>query len=87
MNIDDFIKPENKISIFNNPFNVEKITDISIRYSTNIFSGNGYWHGTIKFQNGKTTGSQNFGNYGPEEYSKLVFEMQAFINELNSTKP
>lgn len=50
-------KPKNQaLSIIKDPFSVNKVDDIYIRYSTNW--GKAKWHGSISFKNGNTIGEQ-----------------------------
>lgn len=76
------IENTNEISILNNPFTKECVTDVMIKYTTSTFSENSYWYGYVKFKNGGTTGRQCFGNYKPDEFKKLVNDIENFVNSL-----
>jgi len=72
----------NEISILNNPFKKECVTDISINYRMHTFKKVGYWYGYIKFKNGGTSGIQEFDDYKSDEFKKLVTDIENFVKSL-----
>jgi len=57
------------------PFNMENVTGVWLRYSPILKE----WQGNIEFQNGDTSGKQEFREKGEEGFTKLVGKMQAFL--------
>ena len=72
----------NEISILNNPFKKECVTDILIKFSTGSFSGEKYWYGYVEFKNGGTSGRQDFKNYQSDEFKRLVLDIENFVKSL-----
>ena len=78
----ELLNGENAISILNNPFKKECVIDILIRYTISNFSGKGYWYGKVEFKNGNTQGLQEFIGYTPEDFKRLVKDIENFVNTL-----
>lgn len=76
MNLLGFGKNDTKPSLLKDPFKKDKITDITIRFTYN------QWYGRISFQNGSTEGTQKFDKYKPDEFQKLLTDMQNFAESL-----
>ena len=69
----------NEISILNNPFKKECVTEIMIRFVIHSFNKVGYWYGYVEFKNGATSGRQDFGNYKLDEFKILVTDIEKFV--------
>lgn len=68
------------ISVLKDPFSAKKITGVNIFYR--VYSKGGRWTSSIDFQNGKTSGSQEFEVDGEENLSVLLGEMDEFVKSL-----
>lgn len=73
-------KPGNSIFLVKDPFKSDKIT--SIRMSCFTQFSFPVWEGSIGFKNGSTEGTQRFEVQGVENLSKLLEQMQTFVNSL-----
>jgi len=75
--------PETKMQIQKDPFKQSCITGVSINYSVGFLSGRKYWYGTVKFENGKTKGEQDFEVDGIDGFSEITQNIQTFIKSLD----
>lgn len=74
---------ENQLpSVLQNPFFKDKITCINVYYQPKLFNQN-EWEasGSIKFQNGATSGKQDF---KAKTFDDCVMQMKAFIEQLTN---
>lgn len=76
MNLLGFGTKDTKPSILKDPFKKDKISEITIHFSFNE------WYGRITFKNGNTEGTQKFDKYKPDEFQKLLTDMQNFAESL-----
>lgn len=69
------------ISIINDPFKPNCITNIWISYHNSGF-GNPHWSGKVTFVNGKTTGEQKTNNV--RNFEQVVVEMKQILDSINN---
>lgn len=67
------------LSILNDPFSKEGITDISTHCYKSLFNGDWKYTGRVCFKNGSTSGEQEF---KAKSFSDLLIRVQEFINSL-----
>ncbi len=75
----DNIGKESMPSVIKFPFIKNRITDIYVRYSKNVFGEDWDAYGSIEFKNGETSGEQKFRG---KNFDEVVMKIKAVINEL-----
>jgi hypothetical protein len=76
---------DNKIDVLKNPFDKDKITNISLSYRKVMFEKIFSWTARVEFTNGNTSGSQRFEVKDSTEYNSfevITKQIQEFIDSL-----
>jgi hypothetical protein len=71
----------NSLSVINDPFNANSITNILISYNKSAFSNKPYWYGKVTFKNGNTGAEQRTDNV--QSFEEIVIKVKEIINSLN----
>jgi hypothetical protein len=81
MNILNFTKSaKQEISEFKDPFTKSSVKNIMFRTYTSSFHNKTIWIGNVDFQNGQTSGSQEFEK---DTFQEIVLAVDNFVNTLN----
>jgi hypothetical protein len=77
-----FLGSENKqtLKLYNDAFKKEYIKSISLFFSKKLFEDYFIWRSTVTFQNGNTSGQQEFEN---RDFEVIVLEIRTFIESLD----
>lgn len=70
-----------EISVINDPFQTNCITNIWISFNNHNFLSKPHWNAKVSFMNGKTSGEQKTNNV--DSFEEIVVEVKQILNSIN----